>query len=205
MKFFLPLLIISLLAATAEAQNRRDRSSNRGGDSSSGRSSSASSSGTPIADDKSDKSSFDHYKVLSEHNIFTKNRRPPATQSSRDARTDRPPRRPEVAFVLTGCVIEDDNRFAAFVENVQTGVTQKVSPGDAIATGKVTSIGFDFLEYESSGQKTRVEIGHNFTGTVASLAEVISAPPTTGPTTGPVDLSNLSMEEKLKRRRLQGQ
>jgi hypothetical protein len=205
MKFFLPLLIISLLAATAEAQNRRDRSGNRTGDSSAGRSSSSSSSATPIADDKSDKSSFDHYKVLSEHNIFTKTRRPPSTQSSRDARSDRPPRRPEVAFVLTGCVIEDDNRFAAFVENVQTGVTQKVSPGDSIATGKVTSIGFDFLEYESAGQKTRVEIGHNFTGTVASLAEVISAPPTTGPTTGPVDLSNLSMEEKLKRRRLLGQ
>ena len=205
MKFFLPLLIISLLAATAEAQNRRDRSGNRAGDTSAARSSSGSSSATPIADDKSDKSSFDHYKVLSEHNIFTKNRRPPSTQSSRDSRTDRPPRRPEVAFVLTGCVIENDNRFAAFVENAQTGVTQKVSPGDSIATGKVTSIGFDFLEYESAGQKTRVEIGHNFTGTVASLADVISASPTTGPTTGPVDLSNLSMEEKLKRRRLLGQ
>ena len=201
MKFFLPLLIVSLLAVTAEAQNRRDRSSrDRGPD----RSSNSSGSGTPVADDNTDKSSFDHYKLLSDHNIFTKNRRPPSTQRSRDPRFDRPPPKPEVAFVLTGCVIETENKYVAFVENAQTGVTLKVSPGDAIATGKVTAIGFDFLEYESAGQKTRIEIGHNFTGSVASLAEVISAPPTTGPTTGPVDLSNLSMEERLKRRRLEG-
>ena len=77
----------------------------------------------------------------------------------------------------------------------------KVSPGESVATGKVTAIGFDFLEYETGGQKTRVEIGHNFTGSVASLANVMAIP-TTGPTTGPVDESNLSIEEKLRRRRL---
>jgi hypothetical protein len=199
MRIFLPLLIVALLAATAEAQNRRDRS-NR--DRSPDRSISSGGSGSPIADDNTDKTNFDHYKVLSEHNIFAKNRRPPSTQRSRDPRFDRPPSRPEVAFVLTGCVIENENHYAAFVENAQTGVTLKVSPGDTIATGKVTAIGFDFLEYETGGQKTRIEIGHNFTGSVASLAEVIAAPPTTGPTTGPVDLSNLSAEERLKRRRL---
>jgi len=188
-----------MLAATAHAQNRRDRSS---GDRTSGRSSSSSgASGSSIADDNTDKSTFDHYKVLSEHNIFTKNRRPPSTQRSRDPRSDRPPSKPEVAFVLTGCIIENENKYVALVENVQTGVTLKVSPGDPIASGKVTAIGFDYLEYESGGQKTQVEIGHNFTGSVASLAEVIAAP-TTGPTTGPVDMSNLSPEERLKRRRL---
>jgi len=200
MRFILPLLIISLLAVTADAQNRRDRTTR---DRTPDRSSSAGGpSGSSVADDNTDKSSFDHYKVLSEHNIFTKNRRPPSTQRSRDPRGDRPPSKPEVAFVLTGCVIENENHYAAFVENAQTGVTMKISPGDAIATGKVTAIGFDYLEYESAGQKTRVEIGHNFTGSVASLAEVIAAP-TTGPTTGPVDLSNLSIEERLRRRRLQ--
>src|SRR5215212_497728 len=201
MKFVLPLLIVSMLAATAQAQTRRDRSTR---DRTSDRPSSPSgASGSSVGDDNTDKSSFDHYKVLSDHNIFTKNRRPPSTQRSRDPRFDRPPSKPEMAFVLTGCFIEDQNKYAAFVENVQTGVTLKVSPGDSIASGKVTAIGFDYLEYESGGQKTRIEIGHNFTGSVASLAEVIAAP-TTGPTTGPVDLSNLSMEEKLKRRRLEG-
>ena len=201
MRFILPLLIISLLAVTADAQNRRDRTTR---DRTPDRSSSAGGpSGSSVADDNTDKSSFDHYKVLSEHNIFTKSRRPPSTQRSRDPRGDRPPSKPEVAFVLTGCVIEDDNKYAAFVENAQTGITLKVSPGDSVATGKVTSIGFDYLEYETNGQKTHVEIGHNFTGSVASLAEVIAAP-TTGPTTGPVDLSNLSVEERMRRRRLEG-
>ena len=101
-------------------------------------------------------------------------------------------------------MIEDDNKYAAFVENAQSGVTLKVSPGESIATGKVTAIGFDFLEYETGGQKTRVEIGHNFTGSVASLATIMSAP-TTGPTTGPVDESNLSIEERLKRKHLREQ
>jgi len=196
MKFILPLLIVSLLATSTEAQNRRDR--NRGPDRSG--SSPGSSPDSPVADDNTDKSSFDHYKVLSEHNIFTKSRHP-TTLPGRDARSDRPPPKPEVAFILTGCVIENDNKYAAFVENAQSGVTLKVSPGESIATGKVTAIGFDFLEYETGGQKTKVDIGHNFTGSIVSLAEVIAAP-TTGPTTGPIDLSNLSMEEKLKRRRL---
>ena len=201
MKFFLPLLMIGLLAMSAEAQNRRDRNPrDRGPDRPSSSSQGPSSSGSPVSDDNTDTSTFDHYKVLSEHNIFAKNRRP-TSRPSRDFRSDGPPPKPEVAFVLTGCVIEDENKYAALVENAQTGVTLRVSPGDAIATGKVTAIGFDFLEYETGGQKTRVEIGHNFTGSVASLATAMSVP-TTGPTTGPVDESNLSIEEKLKRRRL---
>ena len=195
MKFILPLLMIGILTATADAQNRRDRTSrDRAPDRS------PPGSASPVSDDNPDKTSYDRYKVLSEHNIFTKNRRS-TTRPTRDSRSDAPPPKPEVAFVLTGCVIENENRYAAFVENAQTGVTMKVSPGESIATGKVTAIGFDFLEYETGGQKTRVEIGHNFTGSVASLATIMAIP-TTGPTTGPVDESNLSIEEKLRRRRL---
>src|SRR3954471_8466360 len=115
MRFVLPVLIVSLLATAAQAQNRRDRSTRTPDRPSS----SSGSSGSSIADDNTDKSSFDHYKVLSDHNIFTKNRRP-TTRPSRDPRFDRPPSKPEVAFVLTGCVIEDENRYAAFVENAQT-------------------------------------------------------------------------------------
>ncbi|HEV8608232.1 MAG TPA: hypothetical protein VGQ99_23045 [Tepidisphaeraceae bacterium] len=199
MRFLLPLLIISLLATTAQAQNRRsrDRSSDRDRPPSS-----ASPSASPAADDNADPSTFDHYKLLSDHNIFMKNRRP-TSRPTRDSRPDRPPPRPETAFILTGCTIQDDDKYVAYVENAQTGITLKVSPGDSIATGKVSAIGFDFLEYEAGGQKTRIEIGHNFTGSVASLSTYApSSGPTTGPTTGPVDESNLSIEEKLRRRRL---
>ena len=70
MKFFLTLLIVSLFVASAEAQNRRDRTNRAAGPD---RSSTGGASGTPIPDDNTDKSSFDHYKVLTEHNIFTKN------------------------------------------------------------------------------------------------------------------------------------
>src|SRR5438552_13563517 len=113
MKLLLPLLIVAMLAVAAEAQNRRDRT--RGPDRPAN-----SPTAAPVADDNTDKDSFDHYKILSDHNIFTKIRHPPTTRGSRDSRSDRPPSKPEVAFVLTGCVIEDDNRYAAFVENAQT-------------------------------------------------------------------------------------
>src|SRR5438105_4452889 len=138
MKYIFPLLMVLVMVATAAAQNRRDRR-----DRAPGSSPDRSSSVSPVSDDNTDKSSFDHYKVLSEHNIFAKNRRP-TTRPSRDGRDDRPPSKPEVAFVLTGCVIEDDNKYVAFVENAQTGVTLKVSPGESVATGKVTGVGFDY-------------------------------------------------------------
>src|SRR6267143_3578566 len=150
MKYVLPLLIVALLAAGAEAQNRRDRGNNGGSrgngppDRPSGPS--GSSSASPVSDDNADKSSFERYRVLFEHNIFMKNRAPPTSRPTRDTSRDAP-RRPEVAFILTGCVIQEDNKFAAFVENAQTGVTLKVAPGDSIATGKVINIGFDYLEY----------------------------------------------------------
>jgi hypothetical protein len=195
MRFLLPFLIISLLATTAQAQNRRSRDRSPDGNRPP---SSASPSASAAADDNADATTFDRYKLLSDHNIFMKNRRP-ATRPSRDNRPDRPPPKPETAFILTGCTIENDNKYVAYVENAQTGVTLKVSPGESIATGKITAIGFDFLEYEAAGQKTRIEIGHNFTGSVASISTYI---PSSGPTTGPVDESNLSTEEKLRRRRL---
>src|SRR4051812_15673370 len=110
MKYFLPLLIV-LLAASAEAQTRRDRTRDRSTDRPGDRSSAVSSSGSPVTDDNTDKGSFDRYRVLSDHNIFTKNRRP-TSRPSENSRSDRPPPKPEVAFVLTGCVIEYDNKYA---------------------------------------------------------------------------------------------
>jgi hypothetical protein len=154
-----------------------------------------------------DKSSFDRYRVLSEHNIFKKDRVQRAGPTTRDTSREGP-RRPETAFVLRGCVIEGEERFTASVENVQSGVTTKVTVGENIATGKVVEIGFDYLEYETGGQKTRIEVGQNFTGAVASVSSTYTgtssgAVPTTGPaaTTGPVDEANLSVEERLRRRR----
>src|SRR4051812_15745831 len=99
MKYFLPLLLIGLLAAGAEAQNRRDRTSPRNGSASdrppdrtsSGRPSGPTSA-SPVIDNNGDLTTFDRYRVLSEHNIFMKNRARPATRPSNDRPRD-PPRR----------------------------------------------------------------------------------------------------------------
>jgi hypothetical protein len=47
-----------------------------------------------------------------------------------------------------------------------------------------------------------VEVGQNFTGAAATASSFAGMAPTTGPSTGPVDESNLSIEERLRRRRL---
>src|SRR5437867_11063330 len=114
MRFLLTLLIISFVTASAHGQNRRDRTRDRGSDRPADRSSGNPTSGSPVTDDNTDMTTFDRYKVLSDHNIFTKNRRP-ATRPTRDSRNDRPPVKPEAAFILTGCVFENENKYAAFV------------------------------------------------------------------------------------------
>jgi hypothetical protein len=113
------LIVVGLLAASAEAQNRRgggnnnDRGGNnnnnggnnngRGGGNGSRGSSGSSYSGSsgsasPVSDDNADKTSFDRYRVLFEHNIFMKNRARPSTRPTRDNTRDAPPSRPEMAF-----------------------------------------------------------------------------------------------------------
>jgi hypothetical protein len=203
MRWFIPLFLLCIVSAEAWAQSRRDRSSDRSSDRRSG---SSSSSASPVADDpNASKTGYERYTILSEHNIFVKNRvqrsRGPTTRDT----SREPQRRPEQAFVLTGCVIENENMYAAFVENAQSGATTRVTVGENIATGKVVEIGFDYLEYETGGQRTRVEIGHNFTGAAVSTSTYVNSFPTTGPTTGPVDLANLSVEERMRRRRALGQ
>src|SRR5258705_2493060 len=127
MRYFLPLLLVALLAASAQAQNRRDRGNTDRGSSNNGsrtpdRSTArptGSSSASPVSDENDDKSSFERYRVLFEHNIFMKNRARPTSRPTNDRQREAP-RRPEVAFILTGCGIQEDNKFAAFVENAQT-------------------------------------------------------------------------------------
>jgi hypothetical protein len=152
----------------------------------------------------------DRYEILTEKNIFLRNR--PRPRSA--AREPREPRRVEETFVLTGIALQE-GRHVAFIENSGTRTTQRLLPGEAVAGGTVISVELDSLEFETKGRRLRVEIGRNLLGDVF-VAETPAA--TTGPSTTPASAggspggsatpplsgdASLSAEERMKLRRQQ--
>ncbi len=166
------------------------------------------------------------YGVISDNNIFLKERRRPRSFEDRQptSRVYIPPV-PEKSFVLTGIVLEDEWR-AYIEENAQRSRFHRVGVGDAIGRGHVAAIEIDALAYEYNGKITWVPIGKDLTGDAPpnTAAAYIAAansggsttnPSTTGPTTGPAGSDavaaqplpldpnnpNLSLEERMKLRR----
>ncbi|GAG49585.1 unnamed protein product, partial [marine sediment metagenome] len=83
--------------------------------------------------------SFDKYKVITERNIFLRERPRPA-QASSVRRPPPPP--PESPFTLTG-VIRQGDEYIAFVEEAKRNVTSRVRVGESIADGRVSRITLD--------------------------------------------------------------
>jgi hypothetical protein len=156
----------------------------------------------------------DRYSVLTEHNIFMKDRarRPAATTQRATSQAAAPPL--EASLVLRGIVMEEEG-FRAYVENLESQNMLKIAIGDDIGHGKVSSFQIDAIEYARGDQKTWIEIGRNFLGAVSASVPT-SAAPTTGPTsaapgarsgatTGPVNANdpNLTPEQRMRLRRQQ--
>jgi hypothetical protein len=165
----------------------------------------------------------DRYNVLSERNIFMRERGRPAPSSR--PRNDyssqsQPAPVPEATYVLTGIVLEE-GQYRAYVEEAGTGRVHRLAVGDAIARGHVLEIDIDAIAYSSNGKGTWVSIGNDllgkpFSGFPSALSRYLSSgagsttgPSTTGPSAGsslPIDPNspNLSIEERMRLRRLQG-
>jgi hypothetical protein len=159
----------------------------------------------------------ERYGVVSDRNIFVKDRSRPAGATSRPSRGDfresrpyTPP--PEAAFLLTGIVIEE-GQLRAYVEDGPRSKIVRLAPGDAVARGRVEAIEIDAILYDHDGQQTWVEIGQNLTGAgfppvAIATGDPTTAGATTAPTAGttattPLDPNSptLSMEEKMRLRR----
>jgi hypothetical protein len=150
----------------------------------------------------------ERYAVLSEHNIFVRDRLRPASNARTAATTQHSSPPPEESFVLAGVVFEDDG-FRAYVEDRNAGRIVRLNPGDSLARGRISSIDIDALEYDRNGQLTLVQIGRDFTGqivsTMSSASTSAPSPASTapaGPQINPND-PNLTMEQRLKLRRMQ--
>jgi len=105
-------------------------------------------------------SSWDKYKVLSERNLFLKDR------SRRNDRAKAPVYPPEHFLVLTGVVRQGDE-YVAFLEDTRSGATSRVKANGQAAQGRIARLGLDYVEYEKDGKAVRIEVGRSFEGGAA--------------------------------------
>ena len=148
----------------------------------------------------------DKYSVLSERNIFLRERgrRRSEEPSFRPSYT----RRAEDGFVLRG-VVAEEGQFHAYVESLSSYSVLKLAIGDAVASGKIASIEMDAIDYEQGGRRTRIEVGQTLTGGPVPTSEPAQSggsdpatQPASGPPINPND-PNLTLEQKMKLRRMQ--
>jgi hypothetical protein len=118
---------------------------------------------------------WEKYRVLSERNIFLRNRaKPPSSRFAPSAAAAAAARSGHDRVVLTG-IIQQGGDYVAFLEDTRTGKTSMVQVGDPVAAGRLAAITLDAVEYACDGNTTRIPIGCNLTGTVASLPKPATA------------------------------
>ena len=170
---------------------------------------------TPSSSSASPARGFDQYNAIVERNIFLRERprpRPANTQRWERPRDPTPPETPEQRYVLRGVVIENDE-LRAYFENIRSNEGVRVKPGEAIGNGHIAGIAIDAVAYAAAdGTVTWIDVGENLTGArdtrsgtgggTSASATPSTSPSTTSPSTSS-DPANLSVEERMRQRRLQ--
>jgi len=154
--------------------------------------------------------SWDRYRMLSERNIFVRDRgvlsesRPVSEQTARAIHDDN-----DKDLVLTA-IAQKGREYIAFVENTRSGETIKVRPGDPIGKGKLVKITLSHVEYESEGTTARIEIGSSLAGlTVSPVSTATAASPEPDVSTDPdrpanaTDDGTSAILERMRKRREQ--
>jgi hypothetical protein len=133
------------------------------------------------------------YSYLTLHNIFQRDRGrlpEPVTRPVQTVVRAQPPI--ERSIILTGITYEEDE-FRAHLENTaRERATMRV--GDAVARGTIEAIDLDGLIYNFNGQKIRVNLGYDFTGTASAALPTAS--------TASMMLGVAGVEERMRQQRL---
>ena len=153
------------------------------------------------------------YGVLSERNMFLKERKAPRPSGSdrpqaRPPRDENSPQARERQMVLRGVAIED-NELHAYIENTRNNQIVRVAPGDKLVNGNVVDIAIDAIAYSTEGKTAWIEIGQNLAGVHTAAApgtdgDAPSSQPSGGPSIGPaapLPTEGGSLEERMKARR----
>jgi hypothetical protein len=153
----------------------------------------------------------ERYAVLTDQNIFLKDRRSGRRDRTSTSSSTGPVdplseirRKPEASLVLTGVVFEDGD-YRAFIEDTKESKVLRVSVGDSIARGKITMIDIDTVAYEADGKTTVINVGTTLTGIpYSAFTATPGATPAAGASSTPLpdpNNPNLTLEERMKLRR----
>ncbi len=113
------------------------------------------------------KGSWNDYKVVSQRNIFSRNRlSTEAVQAAKAKQTPTVTQSEQSYLVLRGVVRENDI-YTAFIENSGTGEVKKVHVGDSIGGGTISAATLDYISFDLKGANTRVEIGMTLEGKIS--------------------------------------
>jgi len=160
-----------------------------------------------LASDASAAQDYADYKIVTERNIFARNRGPgPALDAA--ARPAPPPRSAESYMVLCG-IVRRGTEFVAFVEDVRTGETQAARVGDTLASARLTSATVNGIKLEFPDGVRTVRIGESLEGSAEAaplsdeLPEDILPPGTASGGTGTASEEEAAILERLRQRRQQ--
>ena len=125
------------------------------------------------------------YAVLEQRSIFVKGYQgigpPPGPVNPPGPYIPATPPRPEASLVYRG-YINDGGQSTALMEDTNAHSAFTVGVGGAVATGHVTDITFDALDYVSRGHTTHVTVGQSLDGVAAPAGA--DAAPTSAPSPG---------------------
>ena len=147
--------------------------------------------------------SWDRYRVLSERNIFVRDRgglresRPVPEQTARAIDDDDSDR-----YLLLTATVQRGREGIAFVEDTRSGETVKVRMGHPIGKGKLVKITLGHVEYEREGTTTRIKIGSSLVGLTAGSPAPGASADSSRPANA-ADSGTAAMVEQMRRRREQ--
>lgn len=149
----------------------------------------------------------ERYGILSERNIYRRDRAPRPPERPREAtpiiRQEEPPRLYRYRLALTG-IVNSGGQPLAFFEDATTRRTLRVAPGDALLAGRVTLVGTDYVVHEQDGVSRQVAVGGVLEHTARQpLPDMVAGrdprPPPAAAAPGDVG----ALLEELRRRRQQ--
>lgn len=141
------------------------------------------------------------YGALLNRSVFLKGKQAVVEVSPSTAPTTLPVAEvisPQRNMVFNGVTETDES--VALIEDATTHRVSKLRAGDTVAGGKIISIAFDSIEYQSGGKLMHIRIGQNLEGAASS--------PTTGPSVyigegSGTSAGGNSLLEQMRRRRQQ--
>lgn len=110
--------------------------------------------------------SWDDYRIITERNIFSRNRTK-AVQSSMSRRQTVAVTPEQSYYTLRGITRQSDS-FISFLEDSRTMDVEKFRKGESIGEGTISEITLDYISYNSGEETIKVEIGMNLEGQISS-------------------------------------